>query len=188
MRSDRDDYWDLHLVRVSLRRSVLSFFTLKPRGGCGFSTLTLQTLLSRAALLNNIASVVVRVSLCWVLYAQRKRTIQEKHTACLIASPVTFAEAFEHCWDWACHRSGVGEAFIWVIYSSLSLHVTIYLLLLIILASSGQFDSEEKRDKTKFPSSSLGWCVVQPNIQIHLWNRGVILQQICLLILRRLFL
>lgn len=35
----------------------------------------------------------------------------------LIAGPVTFAEALEHCWDWACHCAGVEEAFILVIYS-----------------------------------------------------------------------
>lgn len=34
----------------------------------------------------------------------------------LIASLVTFAEALEHCWDWACHCAGIGKAFILVIY------------------------------------------------------------------------
>lgn len=69
----------------------------------------------------------------------------------LIASPVTFAEALEHCWNWACHRYGVGEAFILVIYSSISLHVTVYLsdrLLHIISGSSGH-PSIQLREETK---------------------------------------
>lgn len=61
---------------------------------------------------------------CWIkasLRALRKRTILFEFSVgdevCLIASPVTSAEALEHCGDWACHCAGVGKAFILVIYS-----------------------------------------------------------------------